>query len=85
MQCGPTGPLGRIAHESFSTLGTKLAKNLVKWTDLSAMRKFGMGQGKKTPSILSLNLIPLGDLSGPSKGAFYQEGINLGIFLFAHK
>jgi hypothetical protein len=36
---------------------------------------------KKTPSILSLNLIPLGDLSGSSKGAFSQEEINLGFFL----
>ena len=49
MQCGPAGPLGRIAHASFSTLGTKLAKNVVKWTDLSAMRKFGMDRGKKLP------------------------------------
>jgi hypothetical protein len=73
VQCSPAGLLGRIAHASFSTLGTKLAKNL---TDLSAMRKFGMGQGKKAP-----NLIPLVDLSGPSKGAFSQEGINLGFFL----
>jgi hypothetical protein len=31
---------------------------------------------KKKPSILNLNLIPLGDLSGPSKEAFSQEGIN---------
>jgi hypothetical protein len=35
------------------------------------------GSRKKTPSILSLNLIPLGNLSGSSKGAFSQEGINL--------
>jgi hypothetical protein len=46
MQCSPA--LGRIVHASFSTLGTKLAKNL-KWTDLSAMRKSGMGRGKKLP------------------------------------
>jgi hypothetical protein len=44
---------------------------------------------KFSPSILSLNLIPLGDLSGPSKGAFSQEEINSGFFLifsyFLHK
>src|ERR1700689_329590 len=44
-----------------------------KWTDLSAMHKFG----RKTPSILSLNLISLGDLFKPSKGAFSQGGINM--------
>ena len=81
MTYSPAGPLGRIAHEAFSTLGTRLAENLVKWTDLSAMHKFGMVQEKKTPSILSLNLIPLGDLFGTSKGAFSQEGINSGFFL----
>ena len=35
---------------------------------------------KFSPSILSLNLIPLGDLSGPLKGAFSQEEINSGFF-----
>ena len=39
------------------------------------------GLRKKTPSILSLNLIPLGDLSSSSKGVFSQEKINLGFFL----
>ena len=33
-------------------------------------------------SILSLNLIPLGDLSGPLKGAFSQEEINSGFIIF---
>jgi hypothetical protein len=45
MKYSPTGPLGRIAHEAFST---RLAENLVKWTDLSAMRKFGMVQEKNS-------------------------------------
>jgi hypothetical protein len=39
-----------------------------------------MVQGGKTPSILSLNLIPLGDLFSTSKGTFSQEGINSGFF-----
>ena len=37
--------------------------------DSSAVHKFGMGQEKK-PSIVNLNLIPLGNLSGPSKNHF---------------
>jgi hypothetical protein len=32
---------------------------------------------RKNPSILSLNLISLGDLFKPPKGAFPQEGINM--------
>jgi hypothetical protein len=37
-------------------------------------------------SILSFNLIPLGDLSSPLKGAFSQEEINSRFFLiFAQK
>jgi len=40
------------------------------------MRHFGDVLREKTPSILSLNLIPLGDLSGPSKGVFFREEIN---------
>jgi hypothetical protein len=47
-----------------------------KWTDLSAMHIFGMGQ-EKNPSILSLNLISLGDLFKPSKGTFSQGEINM--------
>jgi hypothetical protein len=43
----------------------------------------GWVERKKTPSILSLTLIPLGNLSGPSKGVFSQEEINLGFFLTA--
>jgi hypothetical protein len=31
MQYSPAGPLGRITHEAFSTLGTKFAENLVKF------------------------------------------------------
>jgi hypothetical protein len=31
---------------------------------------------KKTSSILIMNLIPLGNLSSPSKEAFFQEEIN---------
>ena len=81
MKYSLVGPLRRISHEAFSTLGTRLAENLVKWTDLSAMCKFGMVQEEETPSILSLNLIPLGDLFSTSKGAFSQEGINSGYFL----
>jgi hypothetical protein len=73
----------KITHAAFSTLGTKLAENLVKWTDLSVMCKFGMSQEKKTPSILNLNLIHLGDLSSPSTGAFSQEEIKFGFFLTA--
>ena len=72
MQYRPTGPLGRIEH---ATSGTKLTENLVKLIELSAMHKFGMGQEKKTPSILSLNLTPLVELSDPSHGAFSQEGM----------
>ena len=53
----------------------------MKWIDLSAMRQFGDVLREKTPSILSLNLIPVGDLSSPSKGVFSQEEINLGFFL----
>jgi hypothetical protein len=34
----------------------------------------------KTPSILNLNLIPLGNLSSPPKGVFSQEEINLEIY-----
>src|SRR5882762_7249367 len=68
-------------HAAFNTLSTKVAKNLVKWIDLSAMRQFGDVLREKTPSILGLNLIPLGDLSSPSKGVFSQEKINLGFFL----
>jgi len=49
-----------------------LAENLVKWIDLSAMGQFGDVLREKTPSILSVNLIPLGDLS---KGVFSQEEI----------
>jgi hypothetical protein len=37
---------------------------------------------KFSPSILSLNLIPLGDLSGQLKGAFSQEEINSGFFSY---
>ena len=48
MAYSPAGLLGRIAHEAFSTLGTILAENLVKWTDLSAMHKFGMVQEKNS-------------------------------------
>ena len=58
-----------------------MAKSLVKWIDLLAMRQFWDVLREKTPSILSLNLIPLGDLSGPSKGVFSQEELNLGFFL----
>jgi hypothetical protein len=58
-----------------------VAENLVKWIDLSAMCQFGDVLREKTPSILSLNLIPLGDLSGPSKGVFSQEELNLVFFL----
>ena len=58
-----------------------MAENLVKWIDLSAMHQFGDVLREKTSSILSLNLIPLGDLSSPSKGVFSQEEINLGFFL----
>jgi len=45
--------------------------------DLSAMHKFGMDQEIKNPSVLSLNLISLGDLSKATKGAFFQGGINM--------
>jgi hypothetical protein len=60
--------------DSFSTL----AKNGLICQPCANL---GWVEAKKTHSILSLNLIPLGDLSGPSKGAFSQEGINLGFFL----
>ena len=49
----------------------------MKWTDLLAMHKFGMCHEKKKPSILSLNLIDLGDLFKPPKGAFSKGGINM--------
>jgi|SRR5882762_4500013 len=39
---------------------------------LSAMRQFG-DVLKETPSMVSLNLIPLGDLSSPSKGVFFKR------------
>ena len=77
-------PIFRLFHDNRITM--ILARNNIiiwcqidqkpKWTDLSAMHKFGMGQ-EKNPSILSLNLISLGDLFKPSKGAFSQGGINM--------
>jgi len=71
MQYCHTGPLGRNKCATFST---KLTENLVQW---ATMHKCGMGQEEeKTPSILIMNLIPLGNLSSTSKGAFSQEGIN---------
>ena len=75
-----TGPL-RITD--LAAFGMKVAKNIVKWIDLSAMHQFGDGLREKTPSILSLNLIPLGDLSGPSK-VFSQDEINLAFFLIPY-
>jgi hypothetical protein len=58
-----------------------LARNNINiWCQIDCkpgdMYKCGMGQEKKTPSILSLNLIPLGGPSRPSKGAFSQEALN---------
>jgi hypothetical protein len=74
---------GLLRITDLAAFGTKVAEDIVKWIDLSAMHQFGDGLREKTPSILSLNLIPLGDLSGPSK-VFSQDEINLGFFLISY-
>jgi len=45
-------------------------------------REYGLsGLWVMRESTVTPNLIPLGDLSGPLKGAFSQEEINQGFFL----
>jgi hypothetical protein len=43
----PTGPLKVIEYATFSILEIKIARNLVKCADLSAMRQIGGGSQKK--------------------------------------
>jgi hypothetical protein len=47
MYMGPVGPLGVIEYGAFIILGIKIARNLVKCADLSAMHQIGGGSQKE--------------------------------------
>src|ERR1700734_404007 len=74
-------PIFRLFHDNRITM-ILARNNIIIWCQIDQnlnglICQLCTNLEEKTPSILSLNLISLGDLFKPSKGAFSQGGINM--------